>query len=388
MVSKPWSNSTKRLVVVGIALLLGLAVARFSQALAPLVVAVIIAFVLNRPVKWLARRTRIPRKLIAAVAYVAFYIVLALIPAALTPILIQQIRRIDLDVLAINQQLTRIITEPLVVFNLSIDLREVAAQVTRALADLLSPFATGAIDVLFGIAEGVIWAVFIFVVGLYLLLDADKIGNWLDSLAPPDYRHEITLLRQEIGAIWNSFFVGQLILCTIMGITISGTMAILGIRSALVLGLVAAVAELVPNIGHTVSAVVGVTVAFIEGSYYLPVSNVWFAIIVVLVYVAIAQVDINFFIPRIIGRRMHLSPAVVIIGLIAGASVGGVLGLLLAAPTLSSLRVLGSYIHRRLLDLEPYVLTYGKLPAPQAAPKAAQKAKASTSTSPPPHETI
>ncbi len=385
MTNKPWSTSTKRLVVVGIALLFGLAVARFSRALAPLLVAVIIAYMLNRPVNWIARRTRIPRRLVAVVIYIAFYVVLALIPTALTPILIQQFRRINLDLGRINEQLTLFLARPIVIFDFSVDLRAIAGQATRALANVLSPFASGAINVLspfasgaigvlFDIAEGVIWAIFIFVVGLYLLLDADKMRDWFDNLVPPDYRPEVTALRREIGAIWNSFFIGQLILCTVVGVTVGGAMAILGIRSAIVLGLVAAVAELVPNIGHTVSAIVGVTVAFLEGSY-LPVSNVWFALIVALTYVAIAQVDLNFFIPRIIGQRMRLSPAVVIIGLIAGASVGGVLGLLLAAPTLSSLRTLGSYVYRRLLDLEPYVLPDGEQPSPPPAPEATQEAE-------------
>jgi len=299
---------------------------------------------------------------------------LALIPTALTPILIQQFRRINLDLGRINEELTLFLAQPIVIFDLSVDLKTIAGQVTRALADMLSPFATGAIGVLFDIAEGVIWAIFIFVVGLYLLLDANKMRDWFDNLIPPDYRPEVTALRREIGSIWNSFFIGQLILCTVMGVTVGGAMAILGIRSAIVLGIVAAVAELVPNIGHTVSAIVGVTVAFLEGSY-LPISHVWFALIVALVYIAIAQVDLNFFIPRIIGQRMRLSPAVVIIGLIAGASIGGVLGLLLAAPTLSSLRTLGSYVYRRLLDLEPYVLINGEVPsspppAPEATPNA------------------
>jgi len=387
MTSKPWSDSTKRLVLVGIVLLLGLAIARFSRALAPLLVAVIVAYVLNMPTSWIARHTRIPRKLVAIVIYIAFYIVLGLIPAALTPVLIQQSRRINLDLRTINEQVANFITQPLVIFNLSLDLRDAAAEVTRALADMLSPFASGAITVLFGIAEGVIWIIFIFVVGLYLLLDADTIRNWFDSLAPPDYRQEVTLLRREIGSIWNSFFVGQLILCTVMGVTVGGTMAILGIRSAFILGMVAAVAELVPNIGHTISAIVGAIVAFIEGSY-LPVSNLWFVLIVVLVYIAITQVDINFLIPRIIGRRMHLSPAVVIVGLVAGASVGGVLGLLLAAPTLSSLRVLGSYFYRRLLDLEPYVLFHGKPTPPPPVSVAEEKAKTVTPSDTSSHKTI
>ncbi len=355
--SKPWSSSTKRFVLIGIVLLMALAVARFSHALAPLLVAVVIAYVLHMPVNWLARRApRVPRKLIAVVMYIAFYAVLALIPVALTPILIQQVRGINLDLQRINSWLTNLAAQSIIFMDFSIDARDIITQATRSVADMLSSLAPGAIVVLFGIAEGVIWAVFIFVVGLYLLLDFDKMGDWFDSLIPEHSRYEATLLRREIGAMWNSFFVGQMILCTLMGVIVGGIMAILGIRTALILGLVAAVAELVPNIGHTVSAIVGFTVALLEGSSYLPISNLLFAVIVVLVYITIAQVDINFLIPRIIGRRVHLAPAVVIVGLIAGASIGGMLGLLLAAPTLSSLRVLGSYLYRRLLDIEPYVV--------------------------------
>jgi predicted PurR-regulated permease PerM len=289
--------------------LFALAVARFSQALAPLLVAVIIAYVLHMPVDWVARRApRIPRRLIAVLIYVLFYVGVALIPVALTPFVIQQVREINLDVERINARLTELAAQPIIIYNFSIDPRDVTAQAARSLA----------------------------------------------------------------GAIWNSFFVGQLILCTLLGIIVGGSMAILGIRSALILGLVAAVAELVPNIGHTVSAVVGFTIALLEGSSYLPVSNLLFALIVVIVYIIIAQIDINILIPRIIGRRLHLPPVVVIMGLIAGASIGGVLGLLLAAPTLSSLLVLVGYLYRRLLDIEPYVLVNSE---PAASAEAIQPAE-------------
>lgn len=361
LLSKPWSKSTKRLVVIGIVLVLAVAVVRFGRALAPLAVAVIIAYLLNRPVNWIARRTRMPRKPIAVATYLVFFMVLVLIPALLAPLLIHQVLRIVLDLWAINEQ-TQALTETLATYNLSIDLNDLTLQMTQALVKMLPSLASDAIGVLFGIAEGVIWVIFIFVVGLYLLLDADRFGDWFDHLAPPDYRREVTLLRREIGAIWSAFLVGQLILCAVMGLCVGGAMVVLGIRSAIILGLVAALAELAPNIGHHISTIVGITVALVEGSYLLPISNPGVAVIVALIYIAIAQLDINFFIPRIIGRRMHLPPAVIIIGLIAGASVGGVLGLILAAPTLASLRVLGSYVHRRLLDMQPYVLVNGERP--------------------------
>ena len=71
--SKPWSSSTKRFVLIGVVLLIALAVARFSHALAPLLVAVVIAYVLHMPINWLVRRApRVPRKLIAVVMYITF----------------------------------------------------------------------------------------------------------------------------------------------------------------------------------------------------------------------------------------------------------------------------------------------------------------------------
>ena len=67
-----------------------------------------------------------------------------------------------------------------------------------------------------------------------------------------------------------------------------------------------------------------------------------------------AQFDLNFLIPRIIGRQVNLHPMVVIIGIIVGASVGGVLGVALAAPVIASIRVLGRYVYCRLFGLDPF----------------------------------
>ena len=71
-------------------------------------------------------------------------------------------------------------------------------------------------------------------------------------------------------------------------------------------------------------------------------------------YVVIQQLENNILVPRIIGRSLNQHPLVVIIGAIAGASLAGVLGMFLAAPTLASLRIVGDYVHCKLLDLEPF----------------------------------
>ena len=66
------------------------------------------------------------------------------------------------------------------------------------------------------------------------------------------------------------------------------------------------------------------------------------------------QFDINYLIPRIIGRRVHLPPLVVILGIVSGALLAGVLGVLLAAPTIASARVIGRYIYANLFDQDPF----------------------------------
>jgi predicted PurR-regulated permease PerM len=133
-------------------------------------------------------------------------------------------------------------------------------------------------------------------------------------------------------------------------------MAALGLRSAAIIGLIGGIVEVIPRFGHTITATVGVLFAYFEGSAYLPISNFWFALIVLIFFIVFNEIDTVYILPNLIGRRVRLPPMVALMGVIAGASLGGVLGIFLAAPTLSTLRVLGSYIYRKLLDIEPAVV--------------------------------
>ena len=104
----------------------------------------------------------------------------------------------------------------------------------------------------------------------------------------------------------------------------------------------------------TVAAIPAVLIAYFQGSAHLPLSNGWFALLVIGLYVVIQQFENNILVPRIIGRSLNLHPLVVIIGVIGGASLAGIMGIFLAAPILASLRIVGGYVYSKLLDLEPF----------------------------------
>ncbi|MDX1522287.1 MAG: AI-2E family transporter [Anaerolineae bacterium] len=365
MTSAPkWTPATKWVIFIICLIILALGIWRFSVVLAPLIVAVIFAYLLNPVVNYLTKRSPMKRGMAAAIVYILFLIFLALIPTLMTPLIVAEISELNIDWQESVEQLTEAMDYPIRIGPSSTNLNVLLEPVAGSLDQILSPLAAIAADLAVNIAEGFIWAIFIFVVGFYLLVDANRFGEWVDSWIPQDYFTEFKQLQHELDGVWKAYFVGQLTLALLVAVIIGSATAILGIKSALLLGIVAGLLELIPNWGYSISGTVGVIFAYFQGSTYIPLPNWAFALLVFGFYFLMWQVDTNYLVPRIIGNRLHLPPAVIIVGIIAGASVGGALGLLLAAPTIASIRVLGGYIYRRLMDLEPYVQV-DKVPPPQ-----------------------
>jgi len=59
-------------------------------------------------------------------------------------------------------------------------------------------------------------------------------------------------------------------------------------------------------------------------------------------------------VPRILGRSLHLHPIIILVGAFVAASIAGVVGLLLSAPTIATLRLFGRYVYRKLFDIDPW----------------------------------
>jgi predicted PurR-regulated permease PerM len=327
---------------------------RFSQIISPLAIAVILAYVLNPPVRFLTTRAKLSRTLAVVSVYLALIVILGLVLVAFVPSLIQQVMSINLEFQDIVEGISSFFEQPFSIFGFPIDLMDVYQEVSGALQSIISPLASRTASFLIGLASGFAWLIFVLIVSFYLLKDLGKLGRSIYELVPADYRDEARRLGEEVNVIWSTFFRSQLVLCAVVGTLVGVTMRVVGVRNALILGIIAGVLEIIPNIGPTIAAIPAVLIAYFQGSTYLPLSNGWFALLVIGLYVVIQQLENNILVPRIIGRSLNLHPLVVIIGAIAGASLAGVLGMFLAAPILASLRILGEYVHCKLLDLEPF----------------------------------
>ncbi|HEX6036231.1 MAG TPA: AI-2E family transporter, partial [Anaerolineales bacterium] len=196
--------------------------------------------------------------------------------------------------------------------------------------------------------------VFIFLASIYMSLDAHTYRGALLQAVPAIYRSEISTLVARIERTWNAFFQGELRLMLVIGAITTIGLTALGTPGALYLGIIAGLLEVIPTIGPIIAAVPAVIVALVQGSTYLPIGNLAFAGLILLFYILVQQVENNLIVPRVLGDAVELPPLVVMTGAVVGASVGGILGVMLATPVIATGREILGYIYRKLLDQEPF----------------------------------
>ncbi|HEU4523006.1 MAG TPA: AI-2E family transporter [Thermoanaerobaculia bacterium] len=181
-------------------------------------------------------------------------------------------------------------------------------------------------------AATVIGAVFaiLFMVA-YMLIDAPRLRNLILLIYPAEMRGDRLRTLNRMGRRMSSWLSGQLLLAAIIGAcTFAGLLAI-GIPYALPLAILAAVGEVIPVIGPIVSSVPALAVAILGSRWQF-----W----AVLVFYFLLQKFENYIVvPRVMSRKVSISPLAVFIAFMMGASLLGVVGAIIAVPAAAILQV-------------------------------------------------
>ena len=185
---------------------------------------------------------------------------------------------------------------------------------------------------------------------LYLVNDGPRLARSIGGLIPERHGGELVDLRLSIERVWRAYFRGQLLMVTIFGAMVGASLWALGLPSALIMGIIAGLMDLVPTLGALVAGSLVVLMALIQGSEHLAVGNGLFALVVLLVYVGLQQLEASVLQPRIMGRSVELPGIVIIVGIMAGASVAGILGAYLAVPIMATARLVFLYVHTKLME--------------------------------------
>lgn len=357
--SPPWSEAAKRWAITAIAILTILFLYIVRDTLLPIILALVFAFLLSPLAGFVEWRFRLPRFAAAATIYLTA-LALLILPLVFVPNLVTR----TIDLVPDPSSLQSIIAEwtdrlthledmgvpaPIAgVLRDNLDrLNELLGSVGGASLGLLGRFTAG-------FAARLIDFLFMVVLSFYIVADTPRILSYLGRLVPPGYQRDAGLLMEQIHGVWGGFFRGQLILCLAIGFVTGTLLFILGVPYAFWLGVVAGILELVPNIGPVLSAVPSIIIALAQGPTRFDMNPLWFALLVAGLYVIIQQVENNFFVPRIIGQSVNLHPVVTLAGVFIGASLAGILGIFLAAPTIATIRVLARYVYAKIQNRDPF----------------------------------
>jgi predicted PurR-regulated permease PerM len=361
--SPPWSRNTKLVVALTfMAIIAGLLI-RFHTIIVPLLMAFVLSYLFHPVAGFINRYLPISWRLAVSLLYLILIILLAglLILGGLG--LIQQIQSlIDLiqNSLAALPDLFEQITGQLIIFgpfrfDLShLDLNAYSRQVLSIVqpllgktGDLVGTLAGGAIQI-FG------WTAFIFLVSYFVLIESGGLRGRILNIDIPGYKNDVYKLGLRLGLIWNAFLRGQIIIFVITVFVYTFLLNILGVRYAIGLALLAGLARFLPYIGPFITWMTLGLVAYFQTYKLFGLQPLTYTILVVGLALLIDQFFDNLVSPRIMANALKVHPAAVLVAAIIAANLLGLLGVMIAAPILATLKLVGQYTSRKMLGVDPW----------------------------------
>lgn len=320
------------------------------SVLAPFIWALVTAYIFQPVINGFERVLPLPRRIIAAALFFVLFFSLGLVLGAAIPILrrqaIELVNQAPRMIEAVDVQLRS--RSPVIAARFDIDstaLQRAVTDVTNQWTQAAPRRALSVVQQLFAfLLEFFVYLVATF----YFMLQGDRIYTAARRLVPARYHRESDRLVAEINRTLGGYLRGQVLLVGIMSSATYVALSIYEVRYAGVLAVATGLLELIPILGPWSAGTIAVSVAALQPTTPFGWSNLTLAIVVGLTYFALRQLEDTLVIPTLIGRIVNLHPLVMIFTLLAGTSLGGVLGLFLAVPAAAVLKIVGAYLFEKL----------------------------------------
>lgn len=345
-----WSLSFRYLAGTLLFLALVAFVYYAREALEPVIIAAFVAYLVNPAVAVLKDYAHLSRRAAVNVVYFTALALIIAIPATITPIFFDELTGVAQDLLSLLAQFQEALSKPILLGGLEFDLAQLAEGFGRLRSLAIAPLPEDAFLLLESTSRGTIWFLVIIVLAYLFLSQWEEMRKWLLGLAPAPYRTELESLYEQVRNAWMAYLRGQLLLMFIVGVVFTIAWYSLGIPGAFVLGVIAGLFTLVPDLGPILAVALAMGVALLEGSNWIPLSNVWVTVIVFLVYFVLINLKNMWLRPFIMGRMIHMNEGLIFVAILIATILNGILGALLVVPVLASAVIVVRYLLRRILN--------------------------------------
>lgn len=345
-------RNVRRIVVVLIAVAALLFCFWLSAIFIPLLVALLIAYVLNPAVTWLENRGATRLRAVVLVFVLFFSLTVAVLALAI-PTMIQnigQLAHLLQDVDAINEYLRKLAgtwndLTPVASWHIDpsqVDAGRMLAELvggttSTAATDDVAHTAIEAASKIFG--HLIAFGLFVTLVPLYtfyFMLGLDRVWENIRAYLPGTQRDRILRILNEIHLMVSAFFRGRLAVCLIVSAMTIALLMIAGVPYAIFLGLLGGFGVIIPFFPMVASLLPAVLIMLATGDF-----TTGQIVLIAAVFLAIQGTEQFLLTPKILGKAVELHPVTLLVGVFVMASLFGVFGALLAVPLTAIAKILG-----------------------------------------------
>ncbi len=315
----------------------------FQDILLPFILGAIIAYLLDPFVEKLDRVNKIKRPVAVLFILGGFLLVFGLLLAILLPLLFQEAAQFMDDLPKLIDKLMNLATpwiewtqQKLGISNQK-DLEDVIAQnwqnalkVSGSVGETLTNIGQGLVGI-------VTVPIFTVIITYFMLNEWPKMAKWTADMIPRPYQDNARKLASDINTKLSGFIRGQLSVAFMLGIGYAVSLALAGLNYGIFIGFMSGLLGIIPMVGSTIGLIVSVAVAFVQEG------TISYVGLIAAIYFTGQLIEGNVLTPKIVGDSVGLHPLWVFFALLAGASLMGIIGMLIAVPVAAIISVLLSF---------------------------------------------
>ena len=162
--------------------------------------------------------------------------------------------------------------------------------------------------------------------------------QYLKLVTPASHQPQLHAILKQIIHTYFNYIKGMVLVYIIVGILNSIGLFALGVKHALLFGMLCAIMTIIPYLGIIISALLPISVVWMD------TGNIWYPLGVIAVFGFVQYLEANVIFPKVVGTQLHVSTLAMLVAIIAGGIIWGVAGMVLFIPFIAILKIVSDHI--------------------------------------------
>jgi predicted PurR-regulated permease PerM len=361
--SPPWGWQVKMIITLVALVIVGFLLVRFHSYINMLLTAFLITFLFQPIVNLLNKKIKISWRVATAIVYLLFALIFGGLAArggtSLVGFVQDAIANLNANIATVTKFLEewsqrQIFIGPLKFTMPTLDAQFLSTELLARLQPILTQAGTIAGAVVTFVGSSLFNFGLVYLLSFFLVSESNGSQAKLFDLNLPGYEYDLRRMGREIANIWNAFIRGEFVVVGTAIVIYSILLGSFGLPYFFVLAIIAGLGRFVPYVGAWVGWIAFAVSAFLQTPTPFGLANWAYALLIVGIALVIDTLLDQVLTPRVMGNALEVHPAAIMISALLGAQLLGLIGVILAAPVIATLKLISRYVLRKLMDQDPW----------------------------------